>query len=36
MCINPVLNKLLTIQLLIQKKVEGMVFENDANGCYES
>jgi hypothetical protein len=26
----PVLNKLLTIQLLIQNKVEGIVFDNDA------
>jgi hypothetical protein len=31
---TPVLNKLLTIQLLIQKKVEGVVFDNDAKGCY--
>jgi hypothetical protein len=29
-----VLKKLLTIQLIIQKKVEGIVFENDAKGCY--
>jgi hypothetical protein len=34
-CITPVLNKLLTIQLLIQKKVEGIVFDNDAKGCYD-
>jgi hypothetical protein len=32
---TPVLNKMLTIQLLIQKKVEGIVFENDAKGCYD-
>jgi hypothetical protein len=32
---TPVLNKLLTIQILIQKKVEGIVFENDAKGCYD-
>jgi hypothetical protein len=32
---TPVLNKLLTIQLLIQKKVEGIVFDNDAKGCYD-
>jgi hypothetical protein len=32
---TPVLNKLLTIQLIIQKKVEGIVFENDAKGCYD-
>jgi hypothetical protein len=29
-CTALVLNKLLTIQLLIQKKVEGIVFDNDA------
>jgi hypothetical protein len=29
-----VLSKLLTIQLLIQKRTEGIVFENDAKGCY--
>jgi hypothetical protein len=34
MCMTPVLNKLLTIQILIQKKVEGIVFNNDAKGCY--
>jgi hypothetical protein len=34
-CITPVLNKFLTIQILIQKKVEGIVFENDAKGCYD-
>jgi hypothetical protein len=28
-CISPILNKLLTIQLLIQKKVNGIVFEDD-------
>jgi hypothetical protein len=32
-CMTPVLNKLLTIQILIQKKVEGIVFNNDAKGC---
>jgi hypothetical protein len=32
---TPVLNKLLTIQILIQNRVEGMVFENDAKGCYD-
>jgi S-ribosylhomocysteine lyase LuxS involved in autoinducer biosynthesis len=31
MCMTTVLNKLLTIQLLIQKKVEGIVFDNNAN-----
>jgi hypothetical protein len=34
-CMTPVLNKLLTIQLSIQKKVEGIVFDNDARGCYD-
>jgi hypothetical protein len=31
---TPVLNKLLTVQLLIQKRAEGIVFDNDAKGCY--
>jgi hypothetical protein len=35
MCMTPVLNKLLTIQLIIQKKVEGIVFGNDAKGFYD-
>jgi hypothetical protein len=34
-CISPILNKLLTIQLLIQKKVNGILFDNDAKGCYD-
>jgi hypothetical protein len=34
-CISPVLNKLLTIQLLIQKKTNGIVFDNDAKVCYD-
>jgi hypothetical protein len=34
-CMTPVLNKLLTIQILIQKKVEVIVFDNDAKGCYD-
>jgi hypothetical protein len=29
-CMNPVIEKLLTIQLLIQKRTEGIVFDNDA------
>jgi hypothetical protein len=33
-CLTPVLNKLLTVQLLIQKKKNGIVFDNDAKGCY--
>jgi hypothetical protein len=32
---TPVLNKMLTIKILIQKKVEGIVFDNDAKGCYD-
>jgi hypothetical protein len=31
---SPILNKLLKIQLLIQKKVNGIVFDNDVKGCY--
>jgi hypothetical protein len=34
-CISPIFNKMLTIQLLIQKKVNGIVFDNDAKGCYD-
>jgi hypothetical protein len=34
-CISPILNKLLTIQILIQKKTNGIVFDNDAKGCYD-
>jgi hypothetical protein len=34
-CTTPVLNKLLTIQILIQKKLEGIVLDNDAKGCYD-
>jgi hypothetical protein len=30
-----ILNKLLTVQLLIQKKTNGIVFDNDAKGCYD-
>jgi hypothetical protein len=30
-CMMPVLNKLLTVQLLIQKRTAGIVFDNDAN-----
>jgi hypothetical protein len=35
MCMTPVLKKILTIQIIIQKKVEGIVFENDSKGCYD-
>jgi hypothetical protein len=34
-CLTPVLNKLLTVQLLIQKKTNGIVFDNDAKGCHD-
>jgi hypothetical protein len=34
-CMTPVLNKLLTVQLSIQKRIEGIVFDNDAQGCYD-
>jgi hypothetical protein len=33
-CLTPFLNKLLTVQLLIQKKMNGIVFDNDVKGCY--
>jgi hypothetical protein len=33
-CISPILNKLLKIQLLIHKKVNGILFDNDVKGCY--
>jgi hypothetical protein len=34
-CLTPVLNKLLTVQILIQKKTNWIVFDNDAKGCYD-
>jgi hypothetical protein len=34
-CLTPFLNKLLTVQLLIQKKTNGVVFDNKAKGCYD-
>jgi hypothetical protein len=34
-CMTPVLNKLLTVQIPIQKRTEGIVFNNDAKGCYD-
>jgi hypothetical protein len=34
-CMTPVLNKLLTVQLIIQKRIEGILFDNDAQGCYD-
>jgi hypothetical protein len=32
-CLTPVLKKLLTVQLLIQKKTNGIVFDKDAKRC---
>jgi hypothetical protein len=34
-CMNPVLNKLMMVQLLIQKKTAGIVSDNDVKGCYD-
>jgi hypothetical protein len=34
-CLTPVLSKLLMVQLLIQKKTNGIVFDKDAKGCYD-
>jgi hypothetical protein len=34
-CLAPVLNKLLTVQLLMQNKTNGIVFDNEAKGCYD-
>jgi hypothetical protein len=34
-CILPILNKILTIQILIQKRTKVIVFDNDAKGCYQ-
>jgi hypothetical protein len=34
-CISPLLNKLLTIQILIQKRTNIIIFDNDAKGCYD-
>jgi hypothetical protein len=33
-CISPILNKFITIQILIQKRTNGIVFDSDAKGCY--
>jgi hypothetical protein len=33
-CMTTLLNKLMTIQLIIQRKVDGIVFYNDVKGCY--
>jgi hypothetical protein len=35
MCLTPVLKKLPTLQLLIQKKTNGIVFDNAAKGFYD-
>jgi hypothetical protein len=34
-CISPILNKWLTSQILIQKRTNGIVFDNDAKGWYD-
>jgi hypothetical protein len=34
-CMTSVLNKLLIVQLLIQKRTEGIIFDNDAKGCHD-
>jgi hypothetical protein len=34
-CMTPVLNKLLTVQLLIQNRTEGIVFDNYAKRSYD-
>jgi hypothetical protein len=34
-CMIPVLNKLLTVQLLTQKRTKGVIFDNDDKGCYD-
>jgi hypothetical protein len=34
-CISPILNKLITIQILIQKRKNGIIFDNDAKRCYD-
>jgi hypothetical protein len=33
--LTPVLSKFLMVQLLIQKKKNGIVFNNDTKGCYD-
>jgi hypothetical protein len=34
-CMTPMLNKFLTIQIIIEKKVEWIVFDNDDKGFYD-
>jgi hypothetical protein len=34
-CISPILNKLLAIQIIIQKRTNGIVFDNEAKGSYD-
>jgi hypothetical protein len=34
-CLTPVMKKLLAVQLLIQKKTNGIVFDNDRKVCYD-
>jgi hypothetical protein len=35
MCISQILGKMLTIQILIQKRTNGIFFDNDAKGFYD-
>jgi hypothetical protein len=34
-CLKPVLNKLIMVQLLVQHKTNGIIFYNDAKGCFD-
>jgi hypothetical protein len=34
-CISPILNKFFNIQILIQKRTNGIIFDNDNRGCYD-
>jgi hypothetical protein len=34
-CISPILNKLLTIKILIQKQTNIIIFDSDAKECYD-
>jgi len=35
MCLSPVINKVLTYDIVHQTKVSGAFIENDAIGCYD-
>jgi hypothetical protein len=34
-CLTPVFNKLVTVEILIQKRTEGIIFDNDVKGCHD-